>query len=121
MPGLHPLWQAFTLTRDPKSSYSGPYPKRTSRDWGWEVTRNRFIKNKSPQTNLISFPSKVTVFVVREKAQIHYTLTPNKIFDIVPLNILIRKFGKYDLGEVNSGWMESSVSCTQTAATARSA
>lgn len=107
--------------RDPKSSYSGPNPERTSRDWGREVTRNRFIKNKSPQTNLISFPSKVTGFVAREKAQTHYTLTSNKIFDIVSLNIFIRKFGKYDLGEVNSGWMESLVSCTQTAATAGSA
>lgn len=73
------------MMRDPKSSYSRPNPKRTSRDWGWDVIRNRFITKKSPQTNLISSCSKVIVSEAteRKKTQIHNIMTSNKVFDII--------------------------------------
>jgi len=73
----------------------GQIQKEHQRDWRWEVTRNRFLNNKSPHTNLVSF-HKVTVFVAQKNAQILYTLTNKKVFDIVSHNVLLRKSGEYD-------------------------
>lgn len=73
--------------------------------------KKQINQEKTPQTNLIFFCSKATVFVAQEKAQILYILTVFKVFYILShfLKILFktffsRKFGKHDLDKVHSGF-----------------